>query len=321
MIYQAPLDEMRIYLRSIIEANTNEKGKNWLAGQEEKLELDSSERALYMAFGAAPRFVGKEKLVLTQEQLKKAATLRKGFDPNGWTVDQAARTWIVLSLSYEEKSTYLATLDKLFETGDVREQAALYAALPLLPQPEWHVKRAAEGVRTNMTVVLDAVALNNPFPADYFDDLAWNQLVLKSIFTERPVYKIYHADERGNIELSKILLNYAHERWAASRAVTPELWRFCGKYMSKEILADLEKVLENGSEIEKKAVILTSKDSHRPEAALLALKEKKLAKELEESGYTWDDLGRELEASKAGLGDGAYQQAGSGFAQTTLPKK
>lgn len=107
---------------------------------------------------------------------------------------------------------------------------ALCLALPLLPHPEQHRERAAEGVRSNMTAVLAAVALRNVYPAEQFDDPAWNQMVLKAAFEGLPFRTIYGLDERANPTLSRMLVDNAHERWAADRPVSPELWRPVGPF-------------------------------------------------------------------------------------------
>lgn len=95
------------------------------------------------------------------------------------------------------------------------EAIALYQSLFLLPYPEKFKLRAAEGIRTNMTSVFNAVTLHNPYPAEYLDDLAWNQMILKALFVGTLLHPIYGLKQRNNQQLSQMLLDYARERLAA----------------------------------------------------------------------------------------------------------
>jgi hypothetical protein len=71
--------------------------------------------------------------------------------------------------------------------------------------------------------VFEAIACDNPFPASYFPELAFNQLVMKAFFTEAPVRSIWGLKERLNPELRRMALDYAAERKAAGRAVPEDL--------------------------------------------------------------------------------------------------
>jgi len=73
---------------------------------------------------------------------------------------------------------------------------------------------------------LQRCCFTNPYPADYFDDLAWNQMVLKALFVGS-LHLIYGLDTRANSHTSDGN-DYAHERWAAKRSVSPEIWRLVG---------------------------------------------------------------------------------------------
>jgi hypothetical protein len=151
------------------------------------------------------------------------------------------------------------------------EQVALYSALPLLPYPEEFVSRAAEGVRTNMRDVFDAVVLQNPFPAGFFSEEQWNQMVLKAVFTSRPLYTICGIDDRCNARLAEMLLDFAHERWAAGRKVTPELWRCVAPYVTERNSADIQKLSESPDELEQLAAALVLKKT---------------------AELSWDDIGK-----------------------------
>ena len=90
-----------------------------------------------------------------------------------------------------------------------------------------------------MRVVFEAVAHRNPYPAEHFAEPAWNQLVLKALFVGSPLDPIVGLDARRNPTLARMLCDYAHERWAASRPVSPELWRCVGPFATGPMLDGL----------------------------------------------------------------------------------
>lgn len=238
----------------------------WLDEKIEQISKGANDRLFFAAFSAAPRYTGKKNLQLTKEETQAALAIRTGWDPSHWTVDQAARTLIVLALPHDDAEKFLRSLDRVFTTADVGELVALYQSLPILPYPELLQKRAAEGVRSNMTSVFNAVALRNPYPADYLDNIAWNQMILKALFVGSPLHLIQGLDRRANADLARMLIDYAHERWAASRAVSPELWRPVGRFADAKIIADLEKVLNTPDSIQQEAAALACYESSLPEA-------------------------------------------------------
>jgi len=221
----------------------------WL---EERLALvaGGDRKALFLAFGLAVRKTGKADLQLTPEELAQAEQARPGWCPTLWSVDQAARTLLILSYPSERAAEYRKTLDQLFSTGEVQELVALYQALPLLPHPEEFVFRGTEGIRTNIKSVFCAVAHQNPYPAEHFSDDQWNQMVLKAIFINVPLAPIIGLDQRANATLARILFDYAQERKAAHRPVTPELWRCVGPFADEAMSQELRRLAEQGTELE-----------------------------------------------------------------------
>jgi len=281
-------DSYQDYLATVLLAHLPERGLAWLRGQQES---PVSEKALYLAFSLAPRFTGKEPLRLTDSQLRQARQLRPGFDPGAWTIDQAARTWLLLRAPRPDAAAYTAVLDRLFSTADVSELATLYASLPLLPFPETHAKRAAEGVRTTMTSVFDAIALNNPYPHDYLPLAAWNQLILKAVFNARPLYRIYGLDDRRNEPLAHMLLDYAHERWAAGRTLTPEVWRLVGPHLTTSTLPDVRRLLRSPDALQVQAATLALAASGLPEAGELLSEFPDVPPGGENSECSWQRIG------------------------------
>jgi hypothetical protein len=182
----------------------------------------------------------------------------------------------------------------LFATADVGEQTALYLSLPLLPYPEAFKSRTSEGIRTNMTVVFNAIALDNPYPAEFMEEAAWNQLVLKAIFVGSPLHRIQGLDSRANQALAGTLSDFAHERWAAKRPVPAELWRPVGPYINYQILPDIEKLFASQDPIQQTAAALACSQSTLPEAKVLLNRYPEMAQKIEQGELTWEGFSKQL---------------------------
>ena len=182
-----------------------------------------AERDLHIVLGLAPRRLGKADLVLSDDDLAAAETAYPGWNPAGWSVDGAARVCALLTFNGERP--FAEIFKDLRRTSDVAEMIALYRGLPLYPEPGALHFECGEGLRSNLKPVFEAIAHNNPFPRDHFDDHRFNHMVLKALFVDSTLAPITGLDERANPELARILIDYANERWAAGRPVTKELWR------------------------------------------------------------------------------------------------
>lgn len=243
----------------------------WFRAQLDAVRTSREEKPLYLALGWAPRRLGKADLGLGEAELDAARELRPGFDPVEWSVDQAARIALVLASHDGDERRFKERLETLFRTADIGETITFYRGLPLYPGPELLLARAREGARSGMRPVFEAVAHRNPYAKERFDENAWNHLVLKALFIGTTLDPIQGLDERANPALARMLCDYAHERWAAGRPVSPELWRCVGPHADDAALEDLTRVLETGSGEERKAAALALSACPRPRArALLA---------------------------------------------------
>ena len=218
-------------------------GLDWLDCKIEEIAKTANKRTLFTSYSAVPRYLSKQKLNLSGKDLQAADELVAGWNPIDMTTDRAGRILLLLSFPSEDSDRYLATLEQIIAAADVAEAIAFYRSLPLLPHPEKFQLRAAEGIRTNMTSVFNAVALNNPYPAQYLDDLAWNQMVLKALFVGSPLHPIYGLKRRNNQQLCQMLIDYACERLAANRTVSPELWELVMPF-KPEVVAELKSTSE-----------------------------------------------------------------------------
>lgn len=282
-------------LSNWLERQVAKSGLDWLQQQQQKLASSSYKRVFFTSFSAVPRYTGKQQLQLSEADIQEAQTKCPGWLPQFWRVDQTARALLVLTLFQEQDdSEAFKTLEQVFGAADVEELVALYQMLPLFPNPEQYRPRAAEGIRSNITDVFEAVALRNPYPVKYFDQSAWNQMVLKALFVNSPLYLIQGLDERTNPTLSQMLADYARERWAAKRSVSPELWRAMGAYADETIIADWERVLPELEPVEQKAIALACAQNSHPQAQKLLAQYPKLQESIDSGNLTWASLTRDL---------------------------
>ncbi len=240
----------------------------WLAHGIERCGAGIADRDLYLLMSAVSRHVAREPLAPTAAELRDASASRPGWDPRDWTLDQAVRIYL-LCASTANGEEMSRRLDRLCSAADVGELVAFYRGLPLYPDPPRHALRAAEGVRSNMRVVFEAVAHRNPYPAEQFTDDAWNQMVLKALFVGSSLEPIVGLDARRNAKLARMLCDFAHERWAASRPVSTELWRCVGPFAAGPLLDDFERLFERGTAEEQQAAALALRESSDPAAARL----------------------------------------------------
>jgi len=272
------------WLDSRLQANA----RTWLADAVQRLR-NGGDSDLYRSVSLVTRRIGKADLALSAAEMKQANVARAGWDPGDWSLDQAARIYLLL-VSGTDGATFLRRLDQLCNTADVGELVAFYRGLPLYPDQPRYVLRAAEGIRTNMKAVFEAVAHRNPYPAEQLSEPAWNQMVLKTLFIGSTLHPIVGLDRRANPVLARMACNYAHERWAAGRPISPELWRCVGPHASGEMLRDLGRVLEKGTDPERKAAALALASSPDPAAIGLLRAYPELSSAVSENKVSWQTL-------------------------------
>jgi len=243
-------------LRNWIARQLPEAANSWFGDQLKKLESDGSKQAFDIVFGMIPRKLGKDDLALDAANLADAQAARAGWRPKRWSVDCAARILLLTDLSRQSNTTFANRFQDLRRTADLSEILALYSGLPLYEAPQALVEHAALGLRTNIKAEFEAIAHDNPFPAEQFGENPWNNMVLKALFIGVLLEPIQGLDRRANPELARILRDYAHERWAAGRIVSPELWRCIGPFAEGIFLEDFKRAADQGGETVRKAVAL-----------------------------------------------------------------
>jgi hypothetical protein len=121
-------------------------------------------------------------------------------------------------------------------------------------------------------------------------------MVLKALFVETPLYPIQNIDKRANKKLADMLVDYAHERWAADRDVSPEVWRSVGPFADDEIVNnDLKKVLQSSNELHQQAALLALSESPASSAKKLLEQHSSQLDQMRQNNIDWDYIGKQFE--------------------------
>lgn len=244
-----------LLLHNMLNSRLNEEAAAWLKNN--LIEISAgNQRQLFIAFSFAARAVGKESMQASPLDIERANSIYAGWSIAHWRVDQATRALLLLAIPAQGAGMYHRAVMQLFDNAAVSELVALYQSLAILPYAESFGTQAVEGVRSSMTAVFNAIALNNPYPEAHFDEAAWNQMVLKALFEDSPLHLIRGIDRRANHTLANMLVDYAHERWSAGRSVSPELWRAVGPFAEGRALKALERALDDPDPIQREAAAL-----------------------------------------------------------------
>jgi hypothetical protein len=169
-------------------------------------------------------------------RLGKAATLTLDVPPDivaarpHLTLTDYVRLWLITQalpqLASDAQPDWLL---QLFEAGELGEQVSVLRGLPLLPDPARFLETGVQACRTNARDVFEAIVCENPFLAEHFPPLNFNQAIMKAIFMEVPISRVVELTPRITPELSRMAKGYASERRAAGRPV-PNDAEFLAQY-------------------------------------------------------------------------------------------
>ncbi|HVL67372.1 MAG TPA: EboA domain-containing protein [Vicinamibacterales bacterium] len=208
----------------ILRARCTGASRAWLDGEMAAASPGRPAADLIRAYTVAPRRIGRASLALSADERELVAAHDPELALSQWTVDDAARAAILLAAASADPSRFQELALACYENGDAREQQSWLRSLPMFPAPERFVAQAIDACRTNIVPLFEAIACENPFPARFFPERNFNQLVLKALFNTIGMSRIVGLARRLNPELSRMAADYVKERQAASRAVPPDIW-------------------------------------------------------------------------------------------------
>ncbi|WP_373072084.1 EboA domain-containing protein [Zeaxanthinibacter enoshimensis] len=273
-------------LAKILKTNLDPGTIEWWNKQLSELRETPSARQLYLTYSLLgtkvqadlPKYPGESSELTNYLELQNADNR------------QIARIYLLLFALEADREFYLPKVQKLIELADTGEMETFLKFLVLMPDAGDFSFSAVEALRTNIATVFDAIALNNPYPALYFNDQQWNQMYLKAAFMQRDLGKILSVKDRANQDLSRIISDYAHERWAASRDVDPQFWQPVSPFVEGALIEDVKRLLESDNMAERKAGALVASESGKEQVRQLLSAHPELQRMVVNKEIHWNNL-------------------------------
>jgi hypothetical protein len=216
-------------LRELVERRTEPASREWLARTCAAIAGAPDRGALLEGFTAATRRLGRARLAPTEEEIARLAGAGVSWPIGAWGADELGRiALLVAAAAHWPEDDLSALVEECYRQGDGAERQAVLRALPLLPAPERFLETAVDACRSHIQPLFEAIACENPYPARYFPELNFNQMVLKALFTGVALARVIGCDGRVTSELSRMAADYASERRAAGRSVPPDIGMLTG---------------------------------------------------------------------------------------------
>ena len=263
-----------IFLNSILIERLDAKAYEFVQKTQHEIQMQVTDARFTALISLASRFIPKQLLMLTETESARVKMLIAGWNLDSWNILNTVRVSFILARSDLLSSTFADTFNQWFSYADEGELCAYYRAIPLLPESQRLVWRAAEGCRTNMKTIFMAVACDSPFPCIYFDDVAWNQLIVKALVTDTPLARVYGVESRLSHELTHIVLDYMDERSSAGRHIPVDAWLCIGTTNDLRFDQAVETALQSPSLTQQAAAIVALGRAQREKTLQLLLASK-----------------------------------------------
>lgn len=271
--------------RDLLFAYLEGPDRRWLEDQLQTVCHPPSTRNLYMAYSLMGRKLDGKPMVPENASGHGLQLPGRGRV----SVRDLGRVYLLCEVLREDPEYFVPAITRLIQVADTGELVAFLRFLSILPRAGEFRQAAVEALRTNIAPVFEAIAMDNPYPQTYFNEQQWNQMYLKAAFMGLDLLRIRGIAERANASLARIISDYAHERWAASRPVDPLIWQPVPKFISGPLLGDVRRLLESSDLAGQKAGFLCAIQSGDPQATQWA-RDHELFKTYTENPFTWKDL-------------------------------
>lgn len=204
-------------LQNALLDQTSDKARSWLDNSLVKLESSSDLNNDFLLYSAlCQRKLGPEG--------KTDKTLKLSQLPAFSLADAARVILLNKALGHTATGKQSEFLWNAYRRGDDQEKAAIMKGLALLDPGGAHSDLAIHNGRTNNSELFAALALNNIYPALFFDERAFNQMLLKALFMDLDISGVENLATRHNATLTKLAMDLVYERLAANRQPPPSIW-------------------------------------------------------------------------------------------------
>ncbi|MFM1878494.1 MAG: hypothetical protein RLZZ241_1360 [Bacteroidota bacterium] len=262
--------------------------QEWLLKQLCAAVESTSAKDFFMTYTLSGRKFNPVPVFFPLETLQAAPEFEQ-FKAHSTTIDQLARIYILAYALEQNPEFFIPKIATLIQVADTGELITFLRYLWALPHANAFTAIAVDALRTNISDVFDAIALNNPFPENQFNEGQWNQMYLKAAFLQRNLLQIQGVAHRANANLARIISDYAHERWAASRTIDPQIWQPVGRFIDDVILGDMKRLLNSSNLSEQRAGFLCCSVSTDSRAKTL-IERHPLKKVFEQQPFNWQNL-------------------------------
>lgn len=250
------------YLRELLEENPSLTDLSWIDENLTLIITQKDTQKLYLTYSLLATKSGDKQLRIDDHSTPELAYL----DNQQASMLQLSRIYLLAGALEADFDFFGSKVAQIIQVADQAELITFLKFLVLLPRAESFKETAVEALRTNITPVFEAITMNNPYPSLHFNEQQWNQMYLKAAFMQLSLDRIIGVERRANAELARIISDYAHERWAASRDIDPMIWRPVSRYLDNNLLEDMDRLLKSDSPSENKAAALCCYYSSSEEA-------------------------------------------------------
>lgn len=208
----------------------SEPGGKWL---QDALQAISTSNQLSQDLGF---YSAMAKRKLGAALLQPAGAFDTNFSPldiHRWTAADAARLILLISAIDCDPEHTEMLITSYYKMGDESEHIALVRGLIFFAPGDYLTELALNAGRTNSLKLLAALTLDNPYPACFYSEQAFNQMVLKDLFLGLTIERIEGIEQRANPDLARMCESYVVEREEAGRPVPVDIWLAIGPFASE----------------------------------------------------------------------------------------